>query len=125
MNKHAHFLGLRTVIYGVSDIEEAKRWYSEVLGIDPYFDQPFYVGFNVAGFELGLDPNIQPIGNKHMGVVAYWGVENIEQEHQRLLGIGAKGQREIEEVGDGIKVATFSDPFGNVFGIIYNRHFMA
>src|SRR3981081_3371696 len=50
------FLGLRTAIYHVDDIEKAKAWYSEVLGTKPYFDQPFYVGFNVAGYELGLQP---------------------------------------------------------------------
>jgi catechol 2,3-dioxygenase-like lactoylglutathione lyase family enzyme len=51
------FKGLRTVIYHVDDIAKAKKCYSDVLGIKPYFDQPFYVGFNVGGFELGLDPN--------------------------------------------------------------------
>ena len=51
------FIGLRTVIYNVEDIETAKKWYSKILGFKPYFDQPFYVGFNVGGYELGLDPN--------------------------------------------------------------------
>ena len=50
------FLGLRTAIYHVSDIDKGKHWYSEVLGVQPYFDQPFYVGFNVSGYELGLQP---------------------------------------------------------------------
>ena len=52
-----HFQGLRTVIYAAPDLEKAKAWYFSILGIPPYFDQPFYVGFNIAGYELGLDPN--------------------------------------------------------------------
>lgn len=123
MKNKLHFLGLRTVIYGVNDIRKAKEWYEKVLGISPYFDQPFYVGFNISGFELGLDPNISPIGNKHMGVVAYWGVVNIEEEFKRLVSLGAKKHKGIENVGENIKVATFLDPFGNVFGIIYNLNF--
>ena len=51
------FLGLRTVIYPVRDLDTAKRWWSTVLGIAPYFDQPYYVGFNVGGYELALDPH--------------------------------------------------------------------
>ncbi len=50
------FLGLRTAIYHVDDIERARDWYSSILGFKPYFDEPFYVGFNVAGYELGLQP---------------------------------------------------------------------
>ena len=50
-------LGLRTALYRVTDLDKAKEWYRAVLGIDPYFDEPFYVGFNVGGFELGLDPD--------------------------------------------------------------------
>ena len=51
------FLGLRTVIYPSPDLATAKAWYTQALGQDPYFDEPFYVGFNVGGYELGLDPN--------------------------------------------------------------------
>ena len=53
------FQGLRTVIYGVGDLDVAKKWYSLVLEMAPYFDQPFYVGFNVGGYDLDLDPNAQ------------------------------------------------------------------
>ncbi len=71
------FQVLRTVIYGVTNIEKAKKWYSEALGFAPYFDEPFYIGFNVDGYELGLDPNALPVTKESAGVVAYWGVENI------------------------------------------------
>ena len=115
--------GLRTVKYGVTDIVKGKEWYTKALGFGPYFDEPFYVGFNVDGYELGLDPDTPPAQSGDAGVVAYWGVENIEHEYQRLLSIGARVHSEITDVGGGIKVATVLDPFGNVFGIIYNPHF--
>lgn len=114
--------GLRTVIYRVSDIEQAKEWYSAVLGQAPYFDQPFYVGFNVGGFELGLDPNADG-SMAGGGVVAYWGVADAEAAYQRLLELGAAERSAVQDVGDGIRVATVSDPFGNAFGIIENPHF--
>ncbi len=115
--------GLRTVVYGVNDIEKAKEWYGNILGFAPYFDQPFYVGFNVGGFELGLDPNATPITEANAGVVAYWGVDNIEEEHKRLLAIGASEHSEIKDVGESIKVSTILDPFGNVLSLIYNPNF--
>ena len=115
--------GLRTVIYGVGDLDAAKKWYSLALGMAPYFDQSFYVGFNVGGYELGLDPNAQIISKVSAGVVAYWGVEDIDAEFQRLLRLGATMHTPVREVGDDIKVATVLDPFGNILGIIRNPHF--
>lgn len=115
--------GLRTVIYGVNDIARAKAWYSQALGIVPYFDESFYVGFNVGGYELGLNPNTQPVSAASAGVVAYWGVEDIEAEFKRLLEIGGKEHSAIQDVGDGIQVASLLDPFGNIIGLIHNPHF--
>ena len=115
-------LGLRTVIYHVTDLAKAKAWYADVLGIQPYFDQPYYVGFQVGGFELGLDPDSSNVvvGNN---VVAYWGVARIEESVKRITSLGGRNNTDIQDVGDGIKVATVLDPFGNVFGIIENPHF--
>ena len=122
-----HFLGLRTAIYHAPDLDKAKAWYSEILGIKPYFDQPFYVGFNVSGYELGLDPDPSSTpggsGSGGGGVVVYWGVADAQAALARLLSLGAKERSAIQDVGDGIKVATVFDPFGNVFGIIQNPHF--
>ena len=115
-------LGLRTVIYHVPDLERAKSWYSGILAAQPYFDQPFYVGFNVGGFELGLDPDTE--GTHAEGsVVAYWGVADAEVAYRRLLEQGATSHKSIQDVGEGIKVASVKDPFGNIFGIIENPHF--
>jgi predicted enzyme related to lactoylglutathione lyase len=113
-------LGLRTVIYPAPDLEAAKRWYSDVLGQAPYFDQPFYVGFSVGGFELGLLPDAQP---GTTGPQVLWGVLNIEDAFTRLLELGASPLEPITEVGEGIKVAAVRDPFGNRLGIIENPHF--
>ena len=73
------FLGLRTVIYYVTDVAKARDWYVQALGIKPYFDEPFYVGFNVGGFELGLHPK-EDTPNGLSGGVAYWGVNNVAVE---------------------------------------------
>jgi predicted enzyme related to lactoylglutathione lyase len=117
------FQGLRTAIYHVSDIERGKQWYSEVLGNEPYFDQPFYVGYNVGGYELGLQPDESASGERADGSVAYWGVDNAEAAFQRLIELGATAHEPVQDVGEGIKVATVKDPFGNVLGIIENPHF--
>ena len=81
-------LGLRTALYRTPDIAAGKLWYMKVLGFPPYFDQPFYVGFNVGGFELGAEP-----------------------------------RADIQDVGEGVRVADVLDPWGNVFGIIENPNF--
>ncbi len=114
--------GLRTVIYQVPDLEAAKTWYTRVLGFEPYFAQPFYVGFEVGGFELGLDPDMSGAGPAG-GVVAYWGVDDATAELARLISLGAQPFKDLAEVGEGIRVAVVRDPFGNPLGIIENPHF--
>ncbi|MFV8784315.1 VOC family protein [Microbulbifer sp. SA54] len=119
----SQFLGLRTVIYGVSNIAEAKAWYTTLLEQEPYFDSEFYVGFNVGGFELGLDPDARNVTSRADGVVAYWGVDSISAQVERLNGLGARQHGEIVDVGEGILIASFLDPYGNIFGLIENPHF--
>lgn len=113
-------LGLRTVLYHVPDLADGKAWYTQVVGSGPYFDQPFYVGFEVGGFELGLLPDGTPGPG---GTVAYWGTPDIDAEVNRLVALGATLCGKIEDVGDGVRVADLSDPFGNTFGVIQNPHF--
>lgn len=118
-----HFHGLRTVLYYAPDLDKAKNWYSQVLGIAPYFDQPFYVGFSVGGYELGLDPDSSTTPGGSGGTVVYWGVSDAQAALERLLSLGATQRSGAQEVGEDIKVATVFDPFGNIFGIIQNPHF--
>src|SRR5262245_15778744 len=114
--------GLGTVIYRVTDLERAKRWYALAFGEQPYFDQPFYAGFNIGGYELGLDPN--PEGKPGPGgSVAYWRVDEIDAAVRHFAFAGASIVEPVLDVGDGIKVASVSDPFGNVIGLIENPHF--
>ena len=116
-------LGLRTVIYKVSDIEKAKEWYTKVFLIKPYFDESFYVGYNIAGYELGLQPEEKAPKNKGENVVTYWGVEDIEAEYKRFLSLGAKEHEAPQNVGDEIMVAAVKDPWDNIIGLIYNPEF--
>ena len=113
-------LGLRTAIYPAPDLSAAKAWYAELLKTSPYFDEPFYVGFSVGGFELGLVPDGTP---GTTGPQALWGVAEIGSAHARLLELGAIELDPITEVGAGIKVAAVRDPFGNRLGVIENPNF--
>jgi predicted enzyme related to lactoylglutathione lyase len=114
--------GLRTVIYHVEDLEKAKKWYTKLLGVKPYFDEPFYVGYNVGGFELGLDPDMTDVSRGN-NAVAYWGVKDVKAAHKRIQELGAKNLESPRHVGEGIIVTKLVDPFGNVLGIIENPHF--
>lgn len=113
-------LGLRTALYPAPDLAAGKAFYAAVLGREPYFDQPFYCGFSVGGFELGLVPDAVPAVD---GNCAYWGVDDCAAELARLVALGATVLEPVTEVGDGIKVAAVRDPFGNRFGIIQNPLF--
>lgn len=119
---NARVQGLRTVVYFVADLAAAAKWYAGILGIEPYFDTPYYVGFNVGGYELGLHP-VEGETSGPGGTQAYWGVPDVEAAHARLLELGARPHKEIQDVGEGIKLATVQDPWGNVFGVIENPHF--
>lgn len=112
--------GLRSVIYPTKDLAAARNWYAQVLNLQPYFDAPFCVGFNVGGFELGLIPDGQA-GTR--GPQPLSGVADASHACSRLLELGATPLDAVTEVGEGIKVAAVVDPFGNRFGIIENPHF--
>jgi predicted enzyme related to lactoylglutathione lyase len=112
--------GLRTVAYPVTDLGEAKAWYSRVLEREPYFDQPYYVGYAVGGFELGLVPDGEPGSN---GSRVYWGVPDAAAALARLVSLGAEVAEPLQDVGEGIRHAAVWDPFGNHFGVIENPHF--
>ena len=115
--------GLGTVIYHVADLERGKLWYASAFGQPPYFDQPFYVGFNVGGYELGLDPDPESGKSGPGGSVAYWRVDAIDEAVKHFVRAGASVVSAAQEVGDNIKVAKVADPFGNVIGLLENPHF--
>ena len=113
------FLGLRTVIYPAPDLAASTAWFTGLLGFEPYFDEPFYVGFNVGGNELALDP----AGDPAVGVITYWGVPDVTAALAQLLAAGATARGDVQDVGDGIRVATVLEPGGAVLGVIENPHF--
>lgn len=114
-------LGLRTCIYLVPDIVKAKEWYARAFRVQPYFDEPFYVGFNIGGFELGLQPSQAQMAKG--GVCAYWGVEDIQSSFEYFISCGAVEDSKPRDVGGDILVATVRDPWDNIIGLIYNPHF--
>lgn len=116
-------LGLRTTIYKVGNLQEAKEWYAKAFEIQPYFDEPFYVGFNIGGYELGLLPDDDVQIPKTANVITYWGVTDIDAEFKRFTDLGAVANEIPENVGGDIMTATLKDPWDNVIGIIYNPEF--
>ncbi|MDO9376866.1 MAG: VOC family protein [Bacteroidota bacterium] len=108
---------LRTVIYHVADLQKATNWYIELTGLQPYFQEAFYVGFDINGCELGLDPDMTGIeaGNH---TVSYWSVEDIHGAVEKAVFLGAKVISPVQNVGGTIETATVEDPFGNHLGFI-------
>lgn len=113
-------LGLDAVIYKVPDLARAKEWYSETIDLEPYFDAPFYVGFDVGGFELGLVPGESKPAAGPDGAVAHCGVSDLARALARLGEHGASIRSPIQELAMGIQAATVSDPFGNTIGLMEN-----
>lgn len=119
----SNYLGLRTTVYLVADLAEAKEWYSKAFETKPYFDEPFYVGFNIGGYELGLLPEEKPTTIKTKSVLSYWGVNEIDKMYQHLLSLGATEDEKPTNVGGELMVASVIDPWGNLIGLIYNPAF--
>jgi hypothetical protein len=113
--------GLRTVIYPAPDLEAAKAWWTELIGYGPYFDEPFYVGYEVGGYELGLLPD----GNPADGALVYWGVPDVSAAVAAAIASGATEHVPESAVGDDIVTATVRSPQGAIVGFIYNPHFRA
>jgi len=116
-------LGLRTAIYKVGEINKAKDWYSKAFRSKPYFDESFYVGFDIGGYELGLQPEETPATEKPDSVLTYWGVEEIEKAYNHFISQGATEHEKPVNVGGDLMVASVKDPWGNIIGLIYNPVF--
>lgn len=108
--------GLRTVIYPVKDLAQAKTLYGKLLGVPPYADEVYYVGFRVGDQELGLDPHGSAQGMT--GPVGYWEVDDIKASVRALLDAGAVTQQEVRDVGGGKLIASVKDADGNITGLI-------
>jgi predicted enzyme related to lactoylglutathione lyase len=108
--------GMRTVIYPVKDLAQAKTLYGKLLGVAPYADEAYYVGFRVGDQELGLDPNGHSQGMT--GPVGYWYVDDIKESLKLLLDAGAEAQQAIRDVGGGKLIATVRDADGNITGLM-------
>lgn len=115
----ASLKGLRTVIFPTADLAGAKKWWVKFLGFDPYFDEPFYIGFNVAGYELGLLPDTNPTD----GALTYWGVDDVSAAIKTAIEAGATEHSPATEVGEGIITGSIRTPQGSIVGLIYNPHF--
>ncbi len=107
---------IRIIIYPVKDIAQAKKLYSKFLGIEPYHDEAYYVGFRVGDQEIGLDPHGHSQGMT--GPVGYLHVEDIKKRLKSLLTAGAEAHQEVKDVGGGKLIASVKDADGNVIGLI-------
>jgi predicted enzyme related to lactoylglutathione lyase len=108
--------GIKTVLHPVSDLAKAKPVYTALLGVEPMADAPYYVGYEAEGQQIGLVP-----GGAAQGMtspVAYWHVADIEAKLAEVTAAGATVKDAPRDVGGGRLVATFSDPDGNVLGLI-------
>jgi predicted enzyme related to lactoylglutathione lyase len=108
--------GVKTIIYPVKDLAKAKTLYSKLLGVQPYMDEAYYIGFNIEGQDVGLDPNGHRQGMT--GPVGYWHVEDIKESLKALLDAGAEAHQEVKDVGGGKLIASVKDADGNVIGLI-------
>jgi predicted enzyme related to lactoylglutathione lyase len=111
--------GIKTVLHPVSDLEAAKAVYTALLGVPPSADAPYYVGYDAEGQHIGLVPKGGP--QAMTSPVAYWHVADIEAKLAEVTAAGAKVKDSPRDVGGGRLVASFTDPDGNVLGLIQDR----
>jgi predicted enzyme related to lactoylglutathione lyase len=122
--------GLTTVSFWAADLAAAKAWYTELLGIEPYFERPGYVEFRLGDYqhELGIiDSRYAPGGGAATGpggAIVYWHVDDLTATLAKLLSLGAKEYQPPTEYGEGFVTAAVVDPFGNVLGVMYNQHYL-
>lgn len=103
---------MHLLVYPTKDANKTKALFQELLGVEPYADTAYYIGFRIGDLEIGLDPN-----GRHSGPIAYWEVSDIKASLQRLLDAGAQGDQDVRDVGRGLLVATVKDVDGNTLGL--------
>jgi predicted enzyme related to lactoylglutathione lyase len=104
---------MRLLVYPAKDLAKAKALFSELLGVEPYADAPYYVGFRTGDLEIGLDPNA-----RHSGPLAYWEVDDIKASLKKLLDAGAHADQDVKDVGGGKLIATVKDANGSTIGLM-------
>jgi len=132
MEKRHALRGLSTVSFYAKNIDEAKKWYSEFLGIDPYFSVPGYIEFRIGDYqhEFGIiDGAYAPPGatEKPSGAIVYWHVDDLQATLNRLISLGASVYLPITDHSGGKEkfvTASVVDPFGNILGIMKNQHYL-
>ncbi|MCF0069047.1 VOC family protein [Dyadobacter sp. CY261] len=127
--------GFATVNFYAADLDAAKKWYSEVFEIQPYFEKPGYIEFRVGDFEheMGIidakwaPPGTMdtPAGGTPGGAIIYWHIDDVEGAYQRLLDLGATSYQPVITRGEGFVTASVVDPFGNILGVMYNQHYLS
>ncbi|MFD0279316.1 VOC family protein [Kitasatospora sp. NPDC127111] len=115
------FRGLATLRYHADDLAAARTWYTEVLGVEPYFERPDYIEFRLGDHlqELGISRT----PSAPAGVVAYWHVDDVDAVMERLLGLGAKEHEPLRDYG-AFRAGAVLDPFGNILGVMHNPHYL-
>jgi len=129
VGNHSSLRGISTVNFFASDLEAAKKWYSDFLGVQPYFSAPGYIEFRLGDFqhELGIidsryAPNAGPA--KNTGAIVYWHVDDLRKVLDVLISHGAMAHAPVTDRGNGFQTASVVDPFGNVLGIMQNPHYL-
>jgi predicted enzyme related to lactoylglutathione lyase len=107
--------GIKTIIYPVQDVSQAKTLFRKLLGVEPYSDQSYYVGFKIGDQDIGLVPNGQ-----NAGMTAFYHIDDIQDSLQILLDAGAEIIQDIKDVGRGRLIASVKDKDGNIIGLIQN-----
>jgi predicted enzyme related to lactoylglutathione lyase len=121
--------GLANISFYADDLEAAKAWYTEVFGVEAYFNVPGYVEFRVGDYqhEFGLVQKsyapYEPVAGP-AGSITYWHVDDVKGEFDRLLSLGAKELDPVTERGPGFVTAAVLDPFGNILGVMFNQHYL-
>jgi catechol 2,3-dioxygenase-like lactoylglutathione lyase family enzyme len=128
--------GLAQLIFFADDMAAARRWYSELLGMEPYFERSgpdgslAYMEFRVGDYqhEFGLIHRSyapHPATDGPAGAIANWHVDDVDAALQKLLSMGATEHEPRIDRGDsGWVTASVVDPFVNILGITYNPHYV-
>ena len=107
--------GIKTIIYPVKDVPKATTLFRKLLGVEPYADQPYYVGFKIGDQDIGIIPN-----GHYAGMTAFYHVDDIKTSLQTLLDAGAENIQDLKDVGGGRLVASAKDKDGNIIGLVQN-----